>query len=343
MKAMMIEAVGNADSFKPCDVEKPTITEPNQVLVQVFAASVNPIDTKLRAKGLYFPDAYPSVLGCDAAGVVEAVGEEVTQFQGGDPVYYCYGGLGQRLHEKSVGNYAEYIVVPEHFLASKPESLGYLQAAAAPLVLITAWEALFDRARVRSGQKVFIQGGTGGVGHVAIQLAVIAGCDVATTASSEAKAKFVRELGADCVIDYHHENIEQALLSWTDGQGVDVILDTVDSSNINTLIPAMNHYAQYVTLLQLPDDVDYKALRLKNISLSQELILTPMVFDLKEDAQRQAAILEQCGQFIDNGQLNVHVSKILALEEVAQAHDLIEKGHTQGKIVLAIAGDEAIE
>ncbi|MDQ6953064.1 MAG: zinc-dependent alcohol dehydrogenase family protein [Mariprofundaceae bacterium] len=343
MKAMIVATTGTSDVLKQFDVEKPHITEPNQVLVQVFAASVNPIDTKLRAKGLYFPEQYPAILGCDAAGVVEAVGEGVTQFQVGDPVYYCYGGLGQRLNEKSAGNYAEYALVPEHFLASKPESLGYLQAAAAPLVFITAWEALFDRARVRAGQKVFIQGGTGGVGHVAIQLATIAGCEVATTASNEDKSKFARDLGADYVIDYAHEDIEQALLSWTGGHGVDVIFDTVDSSNINTLIPAMNHYAQYVSLLQLPDDVDYKALRLKNISLSQTLMLTPMVFDLKEDAQRQAAILEQCGQFMDEGKLNIHVSKILALEDVAQAHDLIEEGHTQGKIVLAIAGDEAVE
>ncbi|MDQ6973579.1 MAG: zinc-binding dehydrogenase, partial [Mariprofundaceae bacterium] len=255
----------------------------------------------------------------------------------------CYGGLGQRFADKSLGNYAEYALVPEHFLASKPKSLGYLQAAAAPLVLITAWEALFDRARLRSGQKVFIQGGTGGVGHVAIQLAKIAGCDVATTASNEGKSTFVRALGADCVIDYTREDIAQSLLSWTNGQGVDVLLDTVDSSNINTLIPAMNDYAHYVSLLQCPDDVDYKALRLKNISLSQELMLTPMISDLKEHAQRQASILEQCGQFMDEGQLNIHVSKVLPLEDVAQAHDLIEHGHTQGKIVLAIAGDEAVE
>ncbi|MDQ6990978.1 MAG: zinc-dependent alcohol dehydrogenase family protein [Mariprofundaceae bacterium] len=343
MKAMIIETTGASDALQMLDVEKPHITEPNQVLVQVFAASVNPIDTKLRANGLYFPEPYPAILGCDAAGVVEAVGKDVTQFQAGDPVYYCYGGLGQRFADTSLGNYAEYALVPEHFLASKPESLGYLQAAAAPLVLITAWEALFDRAHLRSGQTVFIQGGTGGVGHVAIQLAKIAGCKVATTASSEVKSKFVRELGADCVIDYANEDIAQALLSWTHEQGVDVLFDTVNSNNINDLIPAMKHYAHYVSLLQLSDDVDYKALRLKNISLSQELMLTPMIFDLNEHAQRQASILEQCGQFIDEGQLKLHVSKILPLEDVAQAHDLIEHGHIQGKIVLAVAGDEAIE
>jgi len=339
MKAMIIEKKGDADVFQLADVEKPSITQSNQVLVQVFAAGVNPIDTKLRANGLYFADNYPAILGCDGAGVVEAVGEDVTQFQAGDAVYYCYGGLGQQVAGKSVGNYAEYALIPEHYLSSKPESLGYLQAAAAPLVLITAWEALFDRARLQSGQKVFIQGGTGGVGHVAIQLAKIAGCEVATTVSSDAKRDFVKDLGADCIINYQHDDMSEKLSSWTDGQGVDVVFDTVNSSNINHLIPAIAHYGQYVSLLQLPEDMDAKAMRLKNISISQELMLTPMVFDLKEAAAHQAAILEQCGQFIDEGQLKVHISKFLPLEEAAEAHRLIEQGHTQGKIVLAIGGD----
>jgi len=343
MKAMIIEKKGNADVFQLADVAKPSITQPNQVLVQVFAAGVNPIDTKLRANGLYFSDNYPAILGCDGAGVVEAAGEDVTQFQAGDPVYYCYGGLGQQESGQSVGNYAEYMLISEHYVSSKPESLGYLQAAAAPLVLISAWEALFDRARLQSDQKVFIQGGTGGVGHVAIQLAKIAGCEVATTASSDARGDFVKALGADCIINYQHDDIVESLLSWTDGQGVDVVFDTVNSSNINDLIPAIAHYGQYVSLLQLPEDMDAKALRLKNISVSQELMLTPMVFDLKEAAQHQAAILEQCGQFIDEGELKVHISKFLPLEDVAQAHALIEEGHTQGKIVLAVAGDEAID
>ena len=342
MKAMIVEGQGSVDVLKLVDVAKPKITDAHQVLVKVFAAGVNPIDTKLRQHGLYISQSYPAILGCDGSGVVEAVGDEVSQFQVGEPVYYCYGGLGQRLGEHSLGNNAEYIVVPEHVLAVKPDSLGYLQAAAAPLVLITAWEALFDRAGLRSGQKVFIQGGAGGVGHVAIQLAKIAGCDVATSVSNDEKSVFVQGLGADVVIRYHDEDVTEALLAWTDGVGVDVVLDTVDSSTISALIPALAHDGHIVSLLQLPQDLDFKALRLKNISLSQELMLTPMLFDLHEKAARQAAILEECGQLIDQGQLQVHVSKVLPLEDVAQAHTQLEAGHTQGKIVLAIAGEEEI-
>jgi len=341
MRAMMIDKAGEAALLHLAEQDKPCIREANHVLVQVFAAGVNPIDTKLRANGMFLPDAYPTVLGCDGAGVVEAVGDDVTEFSAGDPVYYCYGGLGQKYAGQSQGNYAEYMVVPEEYLAAKPESLGYLQAAAAPLVLITAWEALFDRAGLQSGQKVFVHAGAGGVGHVAIQLAKIAGCEVATTVSSDEKAGFVRQLGADKVIDYKKEDVAKALLDWSDGNGVDVAFDTVGGEAFKQLIPAMAHYSDLVSILQLPDDVDWKALRLKNVRVSQELMLTPMLSGLKQGAEHHAAILEQCAQLIDAEQLTVHITKTLPLEDAGQAHLLIEEGHMQGKIVLAIAGEMA--
>jgi len=342
MRAMMIHKAGAAEQLQLEEVAKPNISEPNQVLVQVFAAGVNPIDTKLRANGMFFSDAYPAALGCDGAGVVEAVGADVTEFSAGDAVYYCYGGLGQQQQGQSQGNYAEYIVVPSEFLAAKPESLGYLQAAAAPLVLITAWEALFDRAGLQSGQKVFVHAGAGGVGHVAIQLAKIAGCEVATTVSSDEKADFVRGLGADKVIDYTKDDVAESLLAWTDGIGVNIAFDTVGGDAFKQLIPAMAHYSDLVSILQVPDDVDWKALRLNNVRISQELMLTPMLSGIKEGAAHHAAILEQCGQLIDDEQLKLHIAKTLPLEDAAQAHALIEEGHMQGKIVLAVAGEEEV-
>ncbi|MDQ6954875.1 MAG: zinc-dependent alcohol dehydrogenase family protein [Mariprofundaceae bacterium] len=343
MRAMMIHKAGAANLLQAIDIHKPSITEPNQVLVQVFAAGVNPIDSKLRGNGMFFPDAYPAILGCDGAGVVEAVGSDVDVFSPGDAVYYCYGGLGQRHEQQSQGNYAEYIVVPSEFLARKPESMGYLQAAAAPLILITAWESLFDRAALQSGQKVFIHAGAGGVGHVAIQLAKIAGCEVAATVSDGEKEAFVRQLGADKVIDYTREDVAEALLAWTDGKGVNVALDTVGGDAFEQLIPAMAHYSDLVSILQVPKTSNWKALRMKNVRVSQELMLAPMLSDIKAGAQHHAAILEQCAQLIDAEKLQVHVSKILPLEDAAQAHQMIEKGHMQGKIVLAIAGEEIIE
>ena len=342
MRVMSIHKAGEIETLQLKDFDKPSISEPNQVLIQVFAAGVNPIDTKLRANGVFFPDAYPAVLGCDGAGVVEAVGADVTEFSAGDPVYYCYGGLGQQHMGQSQGNYAEYIVVPAEFIAAKPDSLGYLQAAAVPLVLITAWEALFDRAGLQSGQKVFVHAGSGGVGHVAIQLAKIAGCDVATTVSNVEKSAFVRELGADKVIDYTKEDVAESLLAWTDGKGVDIAFDTVGGAAFKQLIPAMAHYSDLVSILQVPDDVDWEALRLKNVRVSQELMLTPMLSELKEGAAHHAAILEQCAQLIDDKQLKIHIAKILPLEDAAQAHKLIEEGHMQGKVVLAVAGEEEV-
>lgn len=339
MRAVIMAGTGTPDVLKMQQVNRPEISQANQMLVRVLAAGINPIDTKLRGRGLYFPEGAPAILGCDGAGIVEAVGEDVTRFRPGDQVYYCFGGLGQRSGEYSVGNYAEYNLVDEEFAALKPAAFGFDQAAAAPLVLITAWEALFDRARLQSGQKVFIHAGAGGVGHVAIQLARIAGCEVATTVSSEEKAAFVTELGADLVINYKSENVAEALLKWTNGHGVDVAFDTVGGGAFNQLVPAMAHYGDLVTILQVPEDADWKNLRLKNIRVSHELMLSPMVYGLKEAAEHQGDILEQCAQLVDENRLTVYVSELLPLEDAAKAHAMIEAGGTTGKIVLDVSGE----
>ena len=344
MRAIVMSEPGSPEVLRLQEIARPEISEPNQILVRLMAAGINPIDTKLRERGLYFPDGLPALLGCDGAGIVEAVGDDVTRLQPGDQVYYCYGGLGKKIGDSSIGNYAEYAVVDEAYVAMKPAALGFDEAAAAPLVLITAWEALFDRACIQSGQKVFIHAGAGGVGHVAIQLAKIAGCDVATTVSSDEKAAFVRELGADMVINYKKEDVAEALLTWTDGAGVNIAFDTVGGNAFNQLVPAMAHYSDLVTILQVPDDADWKSLRLKNVRVSQELMLSPMVYDLREAAEHQGDILEQCAQFFEANQLSVFVSDVLPLEDAAKAHRMVEVGGTTGKIVLDLSvelfGDE---
>jgi len=334
-----MKEVGGPQVLELADIAKPEHCGDHQVLVRVLAAGVNPIDTKLRGRGLYFPGNLPAVLGCDGAGLIEKVGADVEHLQVGDQVYYCYGGLGQ----KDCGNYAEYALVDAAYVAHKPAALGFDEAAAAPLVLITAWESLFDRAGLRSGQKVLVQAGAGGVGHVAIQLAKIAGAEVATTVSSDEKAAFARELGADLVINYRTESVEDKIMGWTDGQGVDVAFDTVGGDTFNQCASLMAHYGSLVTILQVPDDVDWKGLRLKNVRVSQELMLSPMVYDLPGGGEHQAAILEQCGQFFDEKQLAVYVADVLPLEQAAEAHRRIEAGSMAGKLVLDIAGDMADE
>jgi len=330
MHAIIMKETGSEDVLEAIEMAKPTCAE-HEILVQVMAAGINPIDTKLRKNGLYFSDALPAILGCDGAGIVEQVGSAVTRFEAGDAVYYCYGGLGQQ-----AGNYAEYIAVPESYAAIKPDCIDFVDAAAAPLVLITAWEALFDRARIQSGQKVFIHGGAGGVGHVAIQLAKLAGCEVATTISNAEKADLVRELGADLAINYKQQNVSEALLEWSDGHGVDVAFDTVGGDAFNQLVNATRIYGDIVTILQVPDDADWKSIRLRNLRISQELMLTPMVLGLAEAAEHHGDILDQCAQFFDQQKLSMLVCDTLPLQQAAEAHRQIEAGSVVGKFVLEV-------
>lgn len=334
MRAILMTEPGAPDVLTAAEVDKPVCGD-NEVLIQIMAAGVNPIDTKLRGNGLYFADGLPAILGCDGAGIVESVGVEVTRFEPGDAVYFCYGGLGQQ-----AGNYAEYVAVPESFVAMKPDCIDFIDAAAAPLVLITAWEALFDRARIQSGQKVFIHAGAGGVGHVAIQLAKLAGCEVATSVSSDEKARVAKTLGADLTINYKQQDVAEALLAWTDHIGVDVAFDTVGGEAFNQLVGATKVYGDIVTILQVPANAGWKTIRLRNIRVSQELMLTPMVMGLHEAAEHHGDILEQCAQFFDEQKLSIFVSDTFTLEQAAEAHRRIEAGSMAGKLVLEVISSE---
>ncbi len=334
MQAIIMEQCGGPEVLRLTDVPIPEITA-SQIRVRLHAAGVNPVDTKLRRNGTYFPADMPAILGCDGAGIVDAVGSEVTRFQPGDAVYYCYGGLGK----KGTGNYAAYAIVEEAFAARKPDCLDFVEAAAAPLVLITAWESLFDRAHLATGDRVLIHAGAGGVGHVAVQLARITGTEIATTVSSDEKAAFVTGLGADRAINYRQEDFAQSVLDWTNGMGVDVAFDTVGGDVFNKTIPAVRFYGRLVTILQAPADADWKAARLRNMTICQELMLSPQVYGLEHAARHHGDILERCGRWFEEGRLNIHVAQCLGLAEAARAHEHIECGGMTGKIVLKIDGD----
>ena len=331
MRAVLMHQSGAPDALLYSnEVEPPRIHSEHQVLIRLKAAGVNPIDTKLRSRGTYYPEQMPAILGCDGAGVVEEIGEAVTRFHPGDEVYFCHGGIGG-----DQGNYAELNVVDERFVAAKPRSVDFITAAAAPLVLITAWEALHDRARIEAGQKVLVHAGAGGVGHVAIQLAKAAGCQVITTVSSKAKAAFARQLGADEVILYPEADFAEAASSWSGAEGVDVVLDTVGGRVFEQSFAATRPYGHIVSLLQ-PGEVDWKVARLRNLTTSLELMLSPMYYGWSAAQEHQAWILEQCAAIIDEGKLQLAVSHTLPLEEAASAHELLKSGGMQGKIVLAI-------
>lgn len=330
MKAVVISAAGDPDVLQMQEIPTPSIQTETDVLVRLKAAGINPIDTKLRQRGTFYPDRMPAVLGCDGAGVVEAVGAMVREWQVGDEVYFCRGGLGQQ------GNYAEYTVVDARYIARKPKNLSFVEAAAVPLVLITAWEALFDRARLTSGQTVLIQAGAGGVGHIAIQLAKQAGAKVAATVSSAEKAEFVKSLGCDRPINYRETTVVQEILSWTDGTGVDVGFDTIGGATLSQTIACTRTYGDVVTILASGADTDWKTSRDRNHRVSFELMLTPQLQALPSAERHQAEILHQCAPRFDRGQLKIQVQQIFSLSEAATAHRLLEAGGLTGKLVLAI-------
>lgn len=331
MKAIQMSAPGGSNVLAAVNIPRP---EPlnSDVLVRVHAAGVNPIDTKVRKLNMYYPDRLPAVLGCDGAGVVEAVGSAVTRFHAGDEVFFFNNGLGG-----AAGSYAEYTVVSEECLALKPGNLSMVEAAGIPLVLITAWEALADRGKLKQGEIALIHAGAGGVGHVAIQLGRYFGARIATTISSAQKAELVRSLGTERAIDYRREDFVDAVLEWTNGQGVDLVMDTVGGETFCDSFAATRLYGRIVSLLSTScDTVHINIARQRNLSIGYVQITSPMYFSLHKERLAQTRILEQGAKLIEQGLLKVHVGLVLPLEEAAEAHRLIEAGHATGKIVLRV-------
>lgn len=305
---------------------------PRQVRVKISAAGINPIDTKLRQRGLFNPEAaLPAILGCDGAGAVEAVGEGVERVAPGERVFYFNGGIGFE-----PGNYAEYALVDERCLAPTPENVADVTAAATPLASLTAWEGLFDRGRLTADETVLIHAGAGGVGHLAIQLASEAGSRVLTTVSDDRKESFVGDLGADEVIRYRESDFVDMALELTDGEGVDLVLDCVGGETCSRSLHALATYGRLVTILALPESMDWQHARMHNLSVAHELMLTPMVLGRMDLREQQTAILEAVANRLLNGNLMVHVARTWPLEEAAEAHRYLEAGGVMGKLALKI-------
>ncbi|WP_027150197.1 zinc-dependent alcohol dehydrogenase family protein [Methylobacter tundripaludum] len=330
MKAIMMTAVGNPDVLELHDIDEPEISTATQVKVRLKAAGVNPVDTKIRYNGLLYDHPLPVVLGCDGAGEVIETGCAVSQFKPGDKVWFCHGGLG-----REQGNYAEYTVLDQRWVSLMPQTCSFTEAAALPLVLITSWGGLFDRGGLQAGQTVLIHAGAGGVGHVAIQLAKLKGARVIATVRSEQKAEFVKAMGADEVILYTQDGLADAVNELTGGKGADLVFDTVGAEVFKASIPATAHFGRLVTLLD-PGELSLAEARMRNLLIGFELMLTPMLRDLPEARDKHVEILKQCAQWVDGGLLKTHISKQLPLAEAAKAHELIETGHSTGKIVLTV-------
>jgi len=332
MKAIVMTTPGEPDVLELRDVRKPEVTRPTDLLVRIQAASINPLDTKVRKLNMFYPDRLPSILGCDGAGVVEAVGADVTRFRPGDEVYFFNNGLGGE-----AGCYAEYTVLNEAYAARKPAGLSMAEAAALPLVLITAWQALIDRVNVRAGETILVHAGAGGVGHLAIQLAKHLGARVAATVSNADKARFVESLGAERVIDYKEHDFVEQTLAWTRGVGADVTFDTVGGPTFCQSFAATRIYGRIATLMTTPCEVALlNKARLRNLTIGYVQMTTPLFLGDHAHRCEQTRILEDGGRLFAEGKLRVLVSETLPLAEAAQAHRVVEAGHTSGKVVLDV-------
>ena len=333
MKAVMLTGAGGTDMLKLMEVPDPVLKGPQDVLVRLHAAGLNPVDYKLRRAGGFYPNRLPLILGCDGAGIVEAIGEAVTNFKVGDEVFFFNGGMGG----DDQGNYAELTTIHQDYLVAKPKSLTMIEAASVPLVWLTAWEALFDRYSLQAGETVLIHGGAGGVGYIAIQIAKNAGATVFTTISSPEKAEFAKSVGADQCINYREENFVDRVLNLTGGKGVDVVFDVIGGQVFADSFPATKIYGHVVTLDEINFSKDEaRAAKLRNLSLSYELMLTPMHFKMHDARVRQTGMLEEAARLIDAGQVKIYVNNIFTLDEIGQAHDIVEGGHSTGKTVIKI-------
>lgn len=329
IKAVVVTALGGPEVLKLQDVNLAWPRGPQDVLVELHAAALNPADVFFRQLGGYLASDQPFVLGHDGMGVVSAVGADVTAVRVGDRVCFCNGGIGG-----DMGTYAEAAVVPEAQLALVPDAVDNLTAAALPLVAITCWESLYDRAALQPGEFALIHGGAGGTGHVAVQLAALRGARVATTISSPEKARIAADLGAELTINYREADFVTAALGWSGG--IHVAFDNSGAETLQQTYRAMAPYGRLVTLMGLPgDDADLTAYNM-NLTLHNVMMLTPMWQGLETRLRAQTAILRQALQLVSDRKLAIRHAATFPLAQAGKAHALLESGQAWGKVTLQI-------
>jgi len=308
LKAVIIENYGGIDELKYTEINEPNLKD-NDVLIEIAATSVNPIDWKLRKgylKGMLQYD-FPFILGLDAAGTIKEVGKNVTKFKIGDNVF-------TRPDITRNGTYAEYVAVDENLVAKKPENLSFEEAASIPLVGLTSWQCLVDFADIKQGDKVLIHAGAGGVGSFAIQLAKSFGAWVVTTCSTR-NVEFVKSLGADKVIDYRNEDFTQVLAD------MDIVFDTLGGDIQTQSYDVLKEDGKLVSIAGQPDQELAQARKVK----------AGFVF-LEPDGEQLAKI----GEMIEQRKIRANVGTVMKLEEIHEAHRLSETHHAKGKIVLRV-------
>ncbi|PYJ24512.1 MAG: NADPH:quinone reductase [Verrucomicrobia bacterium] len=310
MRAIVIRAYGGPDVMKLENVARPEPAE-DEVLIRVVAASMNPVDVAIR-KGYFakLVGGFPLIPGMDAAGVVEKVGNKVTKYKAGDPVFAFF-----TLERE--GGYAEFVTAKEEQVAPKPKTASFAQAACAGAAGATAWEALVDTANLRAGQTVLIHGGSGGVGHLAIQIAKARGAKVFATAST-ANQEFLRQMGADVAIDYTRAKFEEV------AKDVDVVLDTVGRDTLERSYGVVKRGGIIVSIVDEPKPAALEAHGIRGVTLR----CTP-----------KAGVLEELSKLMEAKKFTPVVSQSFQLADVVQAQSQIATGHTRGKIVLKITDE----
>jgi len=309
MKAVVIHEYGGPEALKYEDIPRPEPKD-DELLIRVIAAGVNPVDGMVRSGMFGGNREFPIILGGDVAGIVEKVGSKITKFKAGDPVF-AYVSLNNS------GGYAQYALATERELAPKPKSLTYVEAAAVPIVAITAWQALVDKAKLSAGQIVLIHGGSGGVGSFAIQIAKARGAKVIATASTR-NQDFLKELGADVAIDYTKQKFEDV------SKDVDVVLDSIGGDTLDRSYGVVKKGGIIVSLVARPKEAELEKHGIRGATLNAE-----------PDSEELAEI----GKLIDDKKIKAIVSQTFPLSEARKAQEQVATGHTRGKIVLKIADE----
>lgn len=329
MKAYFINKYTKEDLIL-ADISTPSINE-NEVLVEIYAAGLNLLDSKIKTGEfkLILPYKLPLILGHDFAGVVVKIGKNVKNYKIGDEVY-------SRVSDFNIGTFAEYIAVNENDLASKPKNITMEEAASIPLVALTAWQALIDVANIKKGQRVFIQAGSGGVGTVAIQLAKYLGATVATTASTKS-FDFLKELGADTLIDYKTQDFENLLKDY------DVVLNSQDKKTLKKSLNTVKKGGKIISISGPPTPEFAKSIR---ASWLIKFVLTMISYRIRKKSKKKGIDytflfmksngeqLKEISKLIESGIIKPVVDKIFPFTETNNALKYVESGRAKGKVVV---------
>lgn len=332
MKAFIVNKYGKKEKLHLTEVAAPIVAD-NDILVQVHAASVNLLDSKIRNGEFKIILSYktPFALGHDVSGIVTKIGTKVSNFKVGDEIY-------ARVSDYRIGTFAEYISINENDAAIKPKNLSMEEAASIPLVGLTVWQALIEKANLKKGQKVFIQAGSGGVGTFAIQLAKHLGATVATTTSA-ANTDLVRSMGADIIIDYKKENFETILRDY------DVVLNSQDTKALQSSLKVLKRGG---TVISISGPADPEFGLQNNANFLLRMMLKLLSAGIRKKAKRlgvnfsflfmkaRGHQLRQITSLIELGAIKPVIDKIFPFEQTNEALAYVETGRTKGKVVIKV-------